>query len=120
MDYTPLRISTIRPYKKITFDLHINYKEKFLKYIENGKELDNERLAKLKKQEIAKFFIPASQETAYQLFLDECLSEMVNSDDCPVEEKTEIVEGAAQTAPRPAGSIEIPHFAGFLKSAVMK
>ena len=50
MDFTPLRISTIKPGKEITFDLYIFFKEQFLKYLENGKALNEDLLLKLKKQ----------------------------------------------------------------------
>ena len=52
MEFTPIRITTIVPHKELNFNLYIHFKEKFLKYIDNGKELNEEQLLKLKTQNI--------------------------------------------------------------------
>ncbi|MCB9063120.1 MAG: HD domain-containing protein [Halobacteriovoraceae bacterium] len=98
MDFTPLRISTIKPGKEITFDLYIFFKEQFLKYLDNGKALNEDLLGKLKKQKVARFYITDKDESNYQKFLDAILAEAVASADMPTEEKVNIVEGAASTA----------------------
>lgn len=98
MSFTPLRISTIKPLKNITFDLYINFKEQFIRYKEKGIALEQEHLKKLRKQKIARFFIHANEEASYQKFLDEVLQETINSDDTPTEEKINIAEDAAGTA----------------------
>ncbi len=98
MAYTPLRISTIKPDRDLSFDLYIFYKERFLKYLDLGKCLNNDQLAKLKTQKIAKFYITDSHEPAYQQYLDEILNEAVNSDTMNVDEKVNVAEGACSTA----------------------
>ena len=97
-DYTPLRITTIKPYTDIKFDLYIFFKERFLLYRDTGKELDDELLGKLKSQKIARFFITAGDEPNYQKYLDELLSNTLNDDSVSVDEKTTVVEGVACTA----------------------
>jgi HD-GYP domain-containing protein (c-di-GMP phosphodiesterase class II) len=98
MDYTPLRISTIKPERQITFDLYIHFKEQFLKYVENGRALQQDHLQKLRKQKIAKFYITSADELNYQTFLDTLLSDAINDDSMCVEEKCDIAEGAASTS----------------------
>ncbi len=98
MSFTPLRISTIRPTKTLTFDLFINFKEQYLCYANFGKTLKDSQILKLKKQKIARFYITAEHESKYQQYLDEILNETLNDDSLPVEEKASVVEGAASTA----------------------
>ena len=87
MGYTPLRISTVKPDRELTFDLFIFFKETYLKYSDKGSALDEEKFTKLRKQKIAKFYIDESDELNYQQFLDQLLSDTMNSPDISVDEK---------------------------------
>ena len=98
MDFTPLRITTVKPLKNLTFDLYIFYKDQYLCYAKKNEELSEEKYAKLKTQKIAKFFITESDENNYQKFLDLLLSETINSTTTSSEEKVIMVEGAANSA----------------------
>ncbi len=98
MAYTPLRISTIKPTRELTFDLYIFFKETFLKYQENGTSIEEEKYAKLKKQKIAKFYITEEDEPKYQSFLDKLLSDTMNDPNVSVDEKVNMVDGACSTA----------------------
>jgi HD-GYP domain-containing protein (c-di-GMP phosphodiesterase class II) len=98
MEYTPLRISTVKPLKNLTFDLYIFFKEQFLCYSKTGEQLSEEKFSKLKTQKIAKFFITESDEVNYQKFLDMLLSETLSDPNTNVEEKVIMVEGAATSA----------------------
>ncbi len=98
MDFSPIRISTIKPLKDINFDLYIFYKEQFLKYIDTGKSLDGDHLKKLRKQKIARFFVTSIDEEHYQQYLDDILAESISSSDVSVAEKVNLTEGAATTA----------------------
>lgn len=98
MDYSPLRISTLKPGRSIDFDLYIFYKETFLRYKESGYSLEEALFAKLRQQKVAKFYITASDEPHYQKYLDDLLMETMDSPDVPVEEKVDLAEGTASTA----------------------
>ncbi len=98
MDYTPLRISTVKPLKSLTFDLYIFFKEQYLCYVKSGDQLTEEKYTKLKVQKVAKFFITESDEINYQNFLDRLLSETLSSSQVTTEEKVQMVEGAATSA----------------------
>lgn len=98
MDYTPLRISTVKPLKSLTFDLYIFFKEQYLCYVKNGEQLTEDKYAKLKLQKIAKFFITESDELNYQKFLDNLLAETLSNSSISVDEKVVMVEGAATSA----------------------
>lgn len=98
MAYTPLRISTVKPGLDISFELFIHFKGQYLRYSERGHKLEEEKYKKLRKQKIAKFFIDESDELNYQKFLDELLTNTLNSDSVSVEEKVNLVEGTCNTA----------------------
>lgn len=98
MDFTPLRISTVKPLKSLTFDLHIFFKEQYLCYVKRGEQLTEEKYTKLKDQKVAKFFITESDELNYQKFLDSLLLETLANPMVNSEEKIHMVEGVASTA----------------------
>jgi HD-GYP domain-containing protein (c-di-GMP phosphodiesterase class II) len=98
MDYTPLRITTIKPNRSLTFDLFIFFKDQYLCYSKRGEKLSDDKYSKLKIQKIAKFFITEQDEVNYQKFLDELLAETLNSPDISTTEKVVMVEGAATSA----------------------
>lgn len=98
MDFTPLRITTIKPNRSLTFDLYIFFKDQYLCYSKSGEKLSDEKYQKLKVQKIAKFFITENDEQNYQQFLDNLLAETLNNQETSTEEKVVMVEGAATSA----------------------
>ncbi|MBC7428356.1 MAG: HD domain-containing protein [Bacteriovorax sp.] len=98
MDYTPLRISTVKPLRKLTFNLYIHFKDHYLCYAKNGEQLSEEKFQKLKSQKIAKFYITEEDEVNYQKFLDSLLEETLSNPKTPLEEKVNMAEGAASSA----------------------
>lgn len=98
MDFTPLRISTVKPLKRLTFDLYIFFKEHYLCYLKKGEQLSEDKYSKLKVQKIAKFFIAESDEYNYQNFLDSLLAESLQNSSMSTEEKVHMVEGVATSA----------------------
>ena len=98
MDYTPLRISTVKPLRSLTFDLYIYFKDQYLCYAHKGGQLSEEKFQKLKTQKIAKFYITEADEVNYQKFLDALLSETMANPNIALDEKVSMVEGAASSA----------------------
>jgi len=98
MAYTPLRISTIKPERELTFDLYIYFKETYLKYHEKGSGIDEEKYGKLRKQKIAKFYITEEDEPHYQAFLDKLLEDTMADPNVSVDDKVNMVDGACSTA----------------------
>lgn len=98
MAYTPLRISTIKPNRELTFTLFIHFKEQYITYAQVGSKIEEEKYKKLKKQKIAKFYIDESDELNYQKFLDALLQDTMSSSSVSVEEKVNLVEGACGSA----------------------
>lgn len=98
MDFTPLRISTVKPLRDLTFDLYIFFKEQYLCYVKRGEQLSEEKFEKLKTQKIAKFFITENDESNYQKFLDALLDETLSNPNVSVDEKVNMAEGAATSA----------------------
>ena len=98
MDYTPLRISTVKPLKSLTFDLYIFFKEQYLCYVKKGDQLTEEKYQKLKTQKVAKFFITENDEKNYQNFLDSLLSETLKDPNIKLDDKISMVEGTTSSA----------------------
>ncbi len=98
MDFTPLRISTVKPAKNLTFDLYIFYKDHYLIYVNRGEHLSEEKYQKLKTQKVAKFFITESDEINYQHFLDNLLNETLSNPDQSIDAKVNLIEGATSSA----------------------
>ena len=53
VEYSPIRVSTIKPQKELTFNLHIRFKEQFLLYLKVGEAVDRDKL----KNEINKIIV---------------------------------------------------------------
>lgn len=98
MAFTPLRITTVKPQRDLTFDLYIFFKEQYLCYARRGDQLSPEKFQKLKVQKIAKFYITEDDEINYQKFLDALLDETLSNPKIDVEEKVNIAEGACGSA----------------------
>ncbi|MFG1494334.1 HD-GYP domain-containing protein [Halobacteriovorax sp. ZH4_bin.1] len=98
MNYYPLRITTIEAESIITFDLYIYFKETYLKYQEAGSAISREKLEKLNKQQVAKFYILEADVEKYQQYIRELLDSKLQDLDLPIKEKIEVVDGACKTA----------------------
>ena len=98
MDFTPLRITTVKPLRSLTFDLYILFKDQYLCYVKRGDQLTEEKYVKLKVQKIATFFITESDEANYQKFLDILLGETLKDTNVNIDVKVTMVEGAASSA----------------------
>ena len=98
MDFTPLRITTVKPLRSLTFDLYILFKDQYLCYVKRGDQLTEEKYVKLKVQKIATFFITESDEANYQKFLDILLGETLKDTNVNIDAKVTMVEGAANSA----------------------
>ncbi len=98
MAFTPIRISTIKSDKALPFDIFIYFKETYLRYTERGVVLKTDQLAKLKKQDVASFYISDEDESNYQQFLDDLLNSIYEDPNTPQEEKVEIIGGTTSNA----------------------
>lgn len=98
MEFTPIRINTIKPLKQISFNLYIFFQEQYLLYGPKGSTYDEDKHKKLKKQKIAKFYIAVHDEKEYQKYLDALLEESLNSKETPLEEKVALVEDVSLNA----------------------
>tara|TARA_Y100000768_G_C23989839_1_gene691600 strand:- start:3841 stop:4794 length:954 start_codon:yes stop_codon:yes gene_type:complete len=96
--YTPVRITTIKAERTVTFPVYIHFKEQYLEYIKPSTAIDKEKYKKLRKQKITKFYILSEDEVKYQDFLDSFLEEALSNPNTSIEEKSEIVTGQAETA----------------------
>lgn len=97
-NYSPIRISTIKPILATTFEVHMLYKETYIRYAETGAQFDMDKLKKLKKQKMAKFFILEEDEEKYQTYLDSLLEAAMDDPDVTSDEKAELVQGQSLKA----------------------
>lgn len=98
MEYTPIRINTIKPSIEINFNLFIYFKDQYLLYGPKGSVYDVDKHKKLKKQKFAKFFIAVYDEKEYQKYLDALLEESLSSKETPIEDKVALVEDVGMSA----------------------
>ncbi|EPZ52035.1 HD domain protein [Bacteriovorax sp. BAL6_X] len=98
MNYYPLRITTIEAESIITFDLYIYFKETYLKYQEAGSAISHEKLEKLNKQQVAKFYILEADVKKYQQYIKDLLDSKLQNIDISLEDKVKVVDGACKTA----------------------
>lgn len=98
MEFTPIRINTIKPLREINFNLFIFFQDQYLLYGPKGSAYDEEKHKKLKKQKIAKFYIAVSDEKEYQKYLDALLEDSLNSSETPLEEKVALVQDVSMSA----------------------
>lgn len=98
MNYTPVRISTLKPQKELPFPVYIFFKERHLLYIRAGDLIESPKFKQLRKQKITKFFISSADELKYQAFLEEMLNDTLSDTSISVDAKLDIVEGSSHTA----------------------
>lgn len=98
MNYTPVRISTLKAQKEIPFGVYIFFKERHLLYIRAGSQIESPKFKQLRKQKITKFFISSSDELKYQAFLEEMLNDTLSDENIALDTKVDIIEGSAHTA----------------------
>lgn len=96
--FSPIRIATLKPKMEIPFPLFIFFKETYLEYTKSGATIDLEKFGKLKKQKIARFYILDTDESKYQQYLDDVLSQTLNDPSINLDKKVDIIQGAAATA----------------------
>jgi len=96
--YTPVRITTIKAERAVSFPVYIHFKEQYLEYLKPEASIDKEKYKKLRKQKLTKFYILGNDEIKYQNFLDSFLEETLNDPNSSVEDKSEAITGQTQTA----------------------
>jgi len=98
LDFTPVRITTIKAEREVPFSLFIYFKDQYLEYLTPGNAIEKGKYKKLRRQKITKFFIKSEDESGYQKFLDDFLEQTLNSKDTSVDDKVEAVSGQSETA----------------------
>ncbi len=98
MNFTPVRISTLRPDLPLNFEVYIYFKEQHLLYVKHGDAIEREKFNQLKKQKITKFFIKTEEELNYQEFLDKILSDTIADEGIDLDTKVDLVQGTAFVA----------------------
>ncbi len=99
MEFVPVRLSTLVPDTEFGFDLYIKLSHKYLLYVYAADNLATDRYGSLKKKRLKRLFISSEDEEKYQTFLDRALDmAMSSSSDMKVEDRANVVTGAASDA----------------------
>ncbi len=97
-NFVPIRLSTLRSSHDFDFDIYIKVADKFVKYINNGDDIQKERLQSLKEKKVRKLFIEDNDESKYQAFLDRALFDASEDSSLDSEEKADMAQGVAANA----------------------
>ncbi len=98
MDYTSIRVSTLRGDQKIDFNAYLKINEKMILYLRSGDHFDGERLKRLKEKKLKKMFILATQEPSYRSYLDKNIQMAYdNSSGKDLSTRVEIIQGQQQS-----------------------
>lgn len=95
-DYLPIRVSTLRGDRKITFDAYVRIGEKFILYCRKGDSFEGERLNRLKKKSLKKLYILKEQENEYKEYLRQNIDKAYGTTSGEIEERALIIQGAQQ------------------------
>ena len=97
MEYTSIRVSTLRGDQKIEFDVYLRISEKMILYLRKGDSFEGDRLKRLKEKKLKKMFIPSDSEASYRSYMERNI-EMAYDDKAGKDIKTraEIIQGAQQ------------------------
>ena len=80
------------------FDIYLKLTSKYIMYIRNGDDIEQERLKQLKTKKVRQMFIADSDEENYQDFLDNSLSAAATDPNLTAEDKAETASGVANAA----------------------
>lgn len=95
LDYIPIHVSTLRANSQFTFDLFLRVNEKYLLYVRDGDDIENERYNRLLLQNIDRLFIQRKDLDGYEDYIDKAIESAVEDSSMTINERVEIVEGAA-------------------------
>ena len=99
MEYTPVRVSTLRGDQKIDFDLYVKLPTKYIHYAREGSQFNKERIIRLKEKKVRKLYIPADQEELYQNYISLNLDNAFSKDSsASVESRAHIAQGMTQAS----------------------
>lgn len=61
MEYTPVRVSTLRGDQKIDFDLYVKLPTKYIHYAREGSQFNKERIIRLKEKKSENYIFPLTK-----------------------------------------------------------
>lgn len=100
--YTPIRTRTLVPDSKLTFDLYISLKTKYIKYVNSNDIIEKDRLDEMVERKIKQLFIHDKDELKYQEFLEESLSSIASKTDLTGASKADILSNVTSSILRSA------------------
>ena len=94
MDYTSIRLSTLRGDQKTEFDIYVQINEKMILYLRQGDSFEGARLQKLKEKKLKKLYILQENELSYRQYLDHNMNQAFdNKSGKDIKLRSEIVHG---------------------------
>jgi putative nucleotidyltransferase with HDIG domain len=97
MNYTSIRVSTLRGDQKINFNVFVKINEKYIMYLREGDSFEGERLKRLKEKRLKKMFILNDHEELYRKYLQQNIESAYDSKSGKsLETRSEIIQGVQQ------------------------
>ncbi|MCO4753271.1 MAG: HD domain-containing protein [Bacteriovoracaceae bacterium] len=98
MNFVPVRLTTLKSQIPFTFDVYVKLPHKYLLYVRNGDDIENESKKRLRKKKVKKLYIEDKDEQAYQQYLDQCLDSYLDDPNASSEDKANFGAGVAESA----------------------
>lgn len=96
-NYIPIRVSTLRGDRKITFNAYVRVAEKYILYCRSGDSFEGERLDRLKAKKLQKLYILQADEQPYRQYLDTNIEEAFDlQKEKDLVTRTQIIQGHQQ------------------------
>lgn len=97
--FVPIRVSTLRGDRKISFDAFVKVAGKYILYCRQGDSFEGERLSRLKKKNIRQMFIQNQDELNYRTYLQSNIDQAYDlSSQQPPHERAAVIQGVQQAA----------------------
>ena len=97
--YVPIRVSTLRGDKPITFNAYVRVAGKFILFCREGDSFENDRLDRLKGKKLNRMFIQTEQEQAYKTYMTENIrNAWTAAANQNIDARAQIIQGVLQGA----------------------
>jgi HD-GYP domain-containing protein (c-di-GMP phosphodiesterase class II) len=71
IDFTPIRVATLRGDTQIPFSVHVRVAGKYILYCRSGDSFEGERLARLRAKKLKKMYVKKVDEIPYKQYLED-------------------------------------------------
>ncbi|MGE4130358.1 MAG: HD domain-containing phosphohydrolase [Bdellovibrionales bacterium] len=99
MNFTSIRVSSLRGDQKIDFDVYVEIGAKQVLYLRKGSSFEGERLQRLRAKKLKKMYINVDDESSYREYLKKNIDMAYDAKSSQsMETRTQVIQGAQQAA----------------------